>query len=402
MPLRMIHAGLLIDGHGGEPKENVTIHLDEGRITVIEEGHMDSQGLDAGNLTVLPGLIDTHVHLHMDPHLPWTREDQDREEILLLKAANFMREALATGVTTMRDCGNARVIPFILREAVERGIIPGPRLLISGPPITTTAGHCHYFGLEADGEFEIRKAVRTLVKEGVDFIKIMATGGNLTPGSNPRRTQYSLQELKAAVDDAHRLGKRVAAHALATEGILACAEAGVDTIEHCAWFDEREGFRYDERAVELMVEKGVYVNPCFPAMYQFLSRKVRDAEERERMKEGRLGLLRLAYRQGVKMIAGTDGGCPQVGFDLLPLAIRLLSEYLGMSPMEALQGATKHAAEALGLPDVGTIEPGNKADILIVEGNPLKDWQALERPVWVIKEGQILWAKGGRGSDTLN
>ena len=138
-------------------------------------------------------------------------------------------------------------------------------MLISGPPITTTAGHCYYFGLEADGEIEIRKAVRTLVKEGVDFIKIMATGGNLTPGSNPRRTQYSLAELKAAVDDAHRLGKRVAAHALATEGILACAQAGVDTIEHCAWFDDQTPFRYDERAVELMVEKGIYVNPCFPA-----------------------------------------------------------------------------------------------------------------------------------------
>jgi len=395
MSLRMIRIGLLIDGYGGEPKRNVTIHLDGGRVTAIEEGHRDDQGLDASNLTALPGLIDTHVHLHMDPDLPWTREGQDREEILLLKAANFMGEALATGVTTMRDCGNTGAVPFVLREAVERGIIPGPRLLISGPPITTTAGHCYYFGLEADGEMEIRKAVRTLVKEGVDFIKIMATGGNLTPGSNPRRTQYSLAELKAAVDDAHRLGKRVAAHALATEGILACAQAGVDTIEHCAWFDDQTPFRYDERAVELMVEKGIYVNPCFPAMYQFLSRNVLDAGERERIKEGRLELLRRAYKQGVKMIAGTDGGCPQVGFDLMPLAIRLLNEYLGLSPMEALQGATKHAAEALGLPDVGTIAPGNKADILIVEGNPLEDWQALERPVWVIKEGQILWAKGG-------
>ena len=395
MSLRMIRTGLLIDGHGGKPRQNVTIHLGEGRITAIEEGHRDSQGLDARNMTVLPGLIDTHVHLHMDPLLPWTTGNQDREEILILKAASFMQEALATGVTTMRDCGNTGVVPFILRDVIERGIIPGPRLLISGPPITTTAGHCYYFGLEADGETEIRKAVRALVKGGVDFIKIMATGGNLTPGSNPRRAQYSLGELKAAVDDAHRLGRRVAAHALATEGILDCALAGVDTIEHCAWFEEGGTFRYDERAVELMVEKGIYVNPCFPAMYQFLSRQPMDVQERERIKEGRLELLRRAYQQGVKMIAGTDGGCPQVGFDLLPLGVRLLNEYLGVSPMEALQGATKHAAEALDLTDVGTIAPGNKADILIVEGNPLEDWQALERPVWVIKEGRILWEKGG-------
>ncbi|MCX6621994.1 MAG: amidohydrolase family protein, partial [Acidobacteria bacterium] len=234
--------------------------------------------LDASGLTVMPGLIDGHVHLAWDKTLYSSLSVQEYQarvrmrnpERELVRAAHHAQLALAAGVTTVRDCGADDFLVLALRDAVRSGEFAGPRILAGGRPVTTTAGHV-YSGWGVDGAVEIREAVRTLAARGVDFVKLIVSGGTTTPGTNITHAQYTLEEVRAAVEEAHRLGLTVAAHAISTDSIHLAAEAGVDTIEHCSWIgaDHRTTVT-DEAAVDHMLANGVRVDHAIiPRPYQF-------------------------------------------------------------------------------------------------------------------------------------
>jgi imidazolonepropionase-like amidohydrolase len=235
----LIHTGTLIDGTGAPPLPDGALIVEgikivaAGRYADLHTAGM--RQIDLRPCTVLPGLIDAHVHIFADaaPLSLWRTQGQTDAQLAIQASANA-RDALAAGLTTVRDCGGRAAVVRALAQAIDEGIIPGPRIVHSGTPITTTAGHCYFFGLEAQGMTDLQRAVRQLHKAGIDFVKVMVTGGDLTPGSNVRAAQYSQSELCALADDAHRLGYRIAGHAHGTEGIRRAVRAGFDTIEHCS------------------------------------------------------------------------------------------------------------------------------------------------------------------------
>ncbi|HET7767633.1 MAG TPA: amidohydrolase family protein, partial [Chloroflexota bacterium] len=288
---RRLRASWLIDGTGAPPIEDALVVWDEGgriiyagrageapQLTGTTDGSGESgesaETIEATGCTVLPGLIDTHVHLTFaaaagagcpprsaGPAVTAAQValicgDSDSERIVRALAA--AQAALAVGVTTMCDCGDKGSSVLSLRELVEAGVVAGPRILSSGPPITTRAGHCWWLGGEADTLDEAVTRVRELVKLGADFVKVMATGGNLTKGSNPLEPQYPVETLAAIVADSHRLGRRVVAHAHGVEGIARAVVAGVDAVEHCSW-QRRDGHAVDEALAARMAAAGTVV-----------------------------------------------------------------------------------------------------------------------------------------------
>jgi len=393
-----IQTGYLIDGEN-PPKKDIQIDIEDKKIKNLSEiNNINSKEktfdevIDAKKYTVLPGLIDTHVHITLFPgyknlnvyNNEWAREWlKEKKEFIVLKSAENARKMLLSGVTTARDCGSYKDIIFILRDAINRGLITGPRLVISGNAITITGGHLHFMGLKADSILELIKAVRLMNELGADFIKLMSTGGRMTASSDSRRVQYSLDEIRAVVEEAHENGMKVAAHALGTEGIINSVRAGVDTIEHCPWFDRVEGFNFKEEILPEMLKNKIYVNPILLAA--FVSNTASDFEERMKW-------MRIKYQAGIKMIAGTDAGLRLVDFDQLWFAIKLLADQIGLTNYEAIKAGTSEAARALGIDEeVGTIEKGKVADLIVVNGNPLKDLEVLKRIVMIIKEGNIVY-----------
>jgi len=392
-----IKTGNLIDGEN-PPKKDVQIDIEDNKIKNISEfsdknnkDNLFDEVVGAENYTVLPGLIDTHVHItlfpgyiNMNAQNEWAREWlKEKKEFIVLKSAENARKMLLSGVTTARDCGAYDDIIFLLREAINRKLISGPRLVISGNVITITGGHLHFMGLKADSIVELIKAVRLINEQGADFIKLMSTGGRMTASSNARRIQYSLEEIRAVVEEAHESDMKVAVHALSTEGIINSIKAGVDTIEHCPWFDRVEGFDFKEEIIPEMVKKNIYVNPILPAA--FASNTTSDFEKR-------MKLMRIKYKAGIKMIAGTDAGVRTVDFDQLWFSIKLLADKIGLTNYDAIKSGTSEAARALGINnEVGTIEKGKIADLIIVDGNPLEDLEALKRIVMILKDGDIVF-----------
>ena len=266
----LIKGAKLIDGTGDSPSLNSFVLVRDKKIIDIGSQkklpkHLEKfRVLDFPNGTILPGLIETHSHMHCTGNKEsLERMLLDSEETLIMRSVKAMRESLLSGVTTMRDLGSRNRVAFSIKEAIVNGIIDGPRILVAGTPITTTAGHCYFFGTEANSQEEILHAVRRQVKLGADCIKIMSTGGNFTPRSNPRRAQFSLQLLQDAVEDAHRLEVPVASHCHGTEGIVNSVNAGVDNLIHCSWISSNpsEGYDYREDVVDEIADKGIFVDP---------------------------------------------------------------------------------------------------------------------------------------------
>lgn len=405
--ITVLRASHLIDGTGAEPIDDGAVVVVDGAITAVgPSGKLnlpngaDVQTYEYPGCTLLPGLIDSHTHLLFsasDQALDDALHDSD-ETLLLRGLANAQAE-LRCGVTTLRDCGGRGFLTVSLREAINRRLAIGPRVLAAAMPLTTTGGHLNFCGLEADGVPEVIKATRRLCKGGVDFIKVVATGGGMTPGTNPRAPQFSVEELSAIVVEAQRLGGRhVAAHCHATQGIRNAVEAGIRTIEHCSWLHPVEGLEFDPKTVERMVEKGTYVSLTMGSERAAIKP---DDQLTEWQRRGvahygpHFDLLRRTIRGGVRFIASSDAGVSRTFFGEYPLTLEVMVSCLDIAPMEALHATTGRAAEALGIANqVGALVAGRHGDALIVEGNPLADIRALRDVRAVYRDGAVVVENG--------
>jgi imidazolonepropionase-like amidohydrolase len=281
-----------------------------------------------------------------------------------------------------------------LRNAIAAGVTAGPTIIASGMPITTTAGHCHFFGVRVDNEAEARKAVRQLVQDDADWIKVMATGGRMTKNSNIYRAQYTLNELQAIVDEADRLQRRVAAHVLSVEGIRLSVEAGVHTLEHCNWQDGNGQPDYDEDLVTLIKDKGIHVSVTIVGYMRELYRAyLRDptTSPLPPALKARFQIEGDMFARGLNTFITSDAGVPQSHFAELHLSLAVAVTWLGLDPMTAVEAVTSRAACALGIDDrVGTLEVGKIADILVVHGDPLDEITTVGNVSAVFRGGRIV------------
>jgi len=365
----------VIDGLGGVI-ERATVLIQDGRIAAVgEEGKVSvprgTVAIDCRGLSLLPGLIDCHVHLCLGGDADVVRAIRDEAPgLTLLKAARFARLTLEAGFTTVRDLGARDHAIFSLKQAIEQGLAPGPRILAAGLAICMTGGHASFIGRQADGPAEVMHAVREQLAAGAEVVKFIASGGVLTPGTSPERPQMTLEELAAGMAEARRAGRRVAAHAHGAEGMKNAIRAGAHSIEHATLMDEE--------AASLMTQHGVFMVPtlsalattadCAPSCGVPASAVTKARTMRARHESS----FKKARQSRIPIALGTDAGTPfnYHGENAQELA-RMVA--LGMSPMETIIAATSGAAELLGIEGiVGTVQAGKTADLILVEGNPLK------------------------------
>ncbi len=323
--------------------------------------------------TLLPGLIDAHVHLTFDggPD-PVATLQGSTDEALFEDMRHRGEQLLRSGVTTVRDLGDRGGLALRLDSEIKDRRTPGPRIVSAGTPATTVGGHCHFLGGEVSGEREIRELVRRNLAAGAGVIKAMVTGGGLTKdGPKSHQSQFTAEELAALVEEAHAAGVPVAAHAHGADGIAAAVDAGVDTIEHCTWMSS-SGLDFRPDVVQQIITKGITVCPAVSPHWQMLPRFF--GEERAR---AMFDLVRQMADAGVRLIAGTDAGVQRAGFDGLVQALSFYS-HLGLPNASIIDMATSQAAAALGLSEItGKVAPGYRADLLLVDGDPLADLSAL-------------------------
>ncbi len=344
--------------------------------------------LDFEGATAIPGLIDAHVHLNLDPQLKTPDEQlavapDVRRKAMERRAA----EMLTAGITTARDLGGGDWSEIALRDRILAGKLPGPRLLCAGQPITTPKGHCHFWGGEALGLEDIERVIRRQVEHEVDWIKVMETGGVFTPGSSPRGTQFDLKTLSGLVELAGQHDRPVAAHCHGSEGIAFAIAAGARTIEHCS-FAGAGGFgsAFDPALVVRMAAANLWVSPTVNSGWgKRIEHEGAPTDFFRRMSHA----LRQLIAGGVRLIASTDAGIPGVMHHKLPEALAVFSKYTGGSPVDVLRSATSESANAFGLADeTGALRTGLCADVLIVDGNPLDGLATLNRPIGVAARGE--------------
>jgi len=396
----VVHAGHMLDVKSGKMLSDQTIVINEGKIVSAgpsASAHVpqDAVRIDLPNATILPGLIDAHTHLTMNPQFGYETLAISVPREALIGAKNAHTTLLA-GFTTVRNVGAGNFTDVALRDAINAGDVPGPRLLVSGPALGITGGHCdnnmlpfEYHATDdgvADGVAAVQHKVRENIKYGADVIKVCATGGVLSLGDDPQHSQYTLEEMKAIVADAHRLGRKVAAHAHGAEGIRWAAEAGVDSIEH--------GSYIDDAAIAVMKEHGTYLVPTL-----YLGDWMIDnaglthlpppllAKAKAVIPAARKNIAH-AFASGLKVAFGTDAAVYPHGMNAHEFAVMVR---LGLTPLQAIQSATLNGADLLGWSGkVGTLEAGAWADIIAVDGDPVKDVTTLERVKFVMKGGEVV------------
>jgi imidazolonepropionase-like amidohydrolase len=379
----VLRGGRLWDGIADGPVEGA-VAIEGSLIAGLGPDASGAQALDISGCTALPGLIEGHAHLCFNAARNWRAVyDGDSPGRMLLRMAANGRSMLEAGITTVRDLGAPTSLAIEAREAFRDGVAPGPDLLVAGAPITTEKGHCWFMGGCAEGQAGIREAVRQRVTAGVDWIKVMATGGNMTPGTNTFEPQYSVDELRACVEEAHRLERRVTAHCHGIAGVRLAVEAGVDMIEHCT-FSTPEGIERDDELIGRIARAGTVVSPTVSIGYRLW------ADDGRRARRGEI--LRAVFGAGCRVIASTDCGIPQVPHNALWQGLDVLAELAGLKPVEALRLATSRSAELLGLADRGRLAPGLRADLVVVEGDPARGLAALGRVRYVLKAGEVVFA----------
>ena len=393
-----VRAGRMLDVRSGELRPNVTILIRGDRIVAVGENlrlPSDAEVIDLGQATVLPGLIDMHTHLTFDYRYMGYRGLGLSESRQTLMGVAASRKVLEAGFTTARNLGTSDWGDVALRDAIADGDFPGPRILAAGPSLGITGGHCDENLLPAeyhvrargvaDGPWAVRAQVRENIKYGADVIKFCATGGVLSKGDDASGLQYTFEEMQALVDEAHKLGRKVAAHAHGAEGIKLALRAGVDTIEH--------GSLIDDEGIRLMKERGAYLVPTVYTGEFILAEGdkvgIPDYGMRKMkiVMEGRERSFRAAFAAGVKVAFGTDTAVFPHGRGGRDFALMV---DLGMAPIEALRSATLVAAEAAGMEkDLGAIEVGKYADLVAVTGNPLENISVMEQVKFVMKGGKV-------------
>lgn len=388
-----LRAARLFDGQ--DRIHRPTVLIDDDRIVAVDERRTelpsDVQVIDFGDATLLPGLIDTHVHLAFDASSDPVRQlEADDDATLLLRMRLAARRSLAAGVTTVRDLGDRGYLALLLRDWFAQGHEIGPEILAAGPPLTVTGGHCYFMGGEADGEAELRRGVRDRAKRGVDVVKVMVTGGNMTAGISPLTAQYSTAELTAVVEEAHRFGRPVTAHVHGVIGIERAVDAGVDGLEHCGFW-VAEGVQADESLIHRIAERQIVVCPTAgmlpgspPPPPPVASRL-----------PGMLAAAVQMHRAGVRVLAGTDAGIAMSKpHGCVGHAVRQLAD-AGLPVVDALKAATSLAAEACGLQGrKGILAPGADADVLAVHGDATEDLAALHQVRGVFRAGVPVVCEG--------
>jgi imidazolonepropionase-like amidohydrolase len=387
---------LVIDGTGAK-LERATVVVDGDRIAAVGPDSrvkipQRSRVIEGQGRALLPGLIDCHVHYCLDASPDAIRSlEQDDPTVTAFKAVAHARATLVAGITTVRDVGSRGHISISVARAIKAGLFPGPRTLNAGLVICMPSGHAWFIGRQAAGPDEIVKAVREQVSAGADVIKFIATGGVLTPGTSPSAAQLTPEELRAGVEEAVREGRRVAAHAHGAEGMKNALRAGVHSIEH--------GTLLDDEALDLFLERRTFLVPTLSAIQSgFEHGKTGgmpdDALEKcAGMAEAQRKSFRKAVKAGVRIAMGTDAGTPLNPHGRNAQELRRMAQF-GMTAMQAIEAATRSAATLLGLEqEIGTVEAGKQADLLVVKGNPLDDIALLEVPArleYVIQGGKIV------------
>ncbi|MEU5425844.1 amidohydrolase family protein [Streptomyces olivoreticuli] len=349
--------------------------------------------MDFPGSTVLPGLIDAHVHLCFDGSGDPAAALQDREDDVLLDDMKGRAEQLLnSGVTTVRDLGDRSYLALRLSGEIAAGSVPGPRIVSAGIPVTPPKGHCWFLGGEVSGEEEIRALVRRNAAAGAQVIKVMETGGGLTKDSTPSwESQFTAVDLAVLVDEARRAGLPVAAHAHGVGGIADAVEAGVDTLEHCTWMVPGGGVEVRQEVLDRIVEQGIVVCPTVSPGWRMLTRMPQFAERAEAMFDA----IRQMADAGARLIIGTDAGVQRGGFDGIASSLEFY-EHLGLPKQRILAMATTEAASALGIGDqTGTLAAGYRADLLVVEGDPLEDLGALRSVNAVVAAGRTYQPAAG-------
>lgn len=413
----LIKVARLIDGTGSAPVENVAVLVEGGTINSIFRGPVPESAIppetsvftfDTG--TLLPGLIDSHVHLDLPGDgTAYLDSVAEADGVLVAGATHRARLALEAGITTVRDTGARGMTTFDVRRAQQLGHCIGANLLVCGPPITITGGHTWHFGGEADGVDAVRQKVRHLAKLGADFIKVMGSGGG-TPGTMSWLPSFSREELAAIADEAHRQGRRVTVHCLCAASIDYAIDAGVDQIEHAGFIVDAMGRQQLDAAVaERLAKASIPVTSTLAVGEYILATMgaeqdrapddgaVRFLDRWKRMRENNVAQLESLHRSGVTFVAGTDAGWRRTPFDALPNEVRWLHE-AGLPAMDAIVAATGGAAAALGVEQrLGAIREGLAADLLVVDGNPVEDLRTLREPRLVVQGGIVRASAPGGG-----
>jgi imidazolonepropionase-like amidohydrolase len=382
----LLQGGTVVDADGAR-EADVLVEGDE--VAAVGDGvgadATVDEVVDASGRYVAPGLIDAHVHLMMDGRPDVESAVDEPVEAATLLAARNLRDVVEAGVTTVRDLGSRGRVSLEARRAVAEGTIQGPRVLACGSNVVMTGGHGHWFGREADGPAEVRKAAREQLKAGADVVKCMATGGVLTTGAQVGAPELTPAELEALVDAASAKGVPTAAHAHGEMGIRNAARAGITSIEH--------GTFMDRKTADLLVEHGTYWVPTASALRGIVDHGVEAGIPAEAVAKAEDAAERFdaafehALDAGVRVAMGTDAGTPFNYFADVPTELRFMTDH-GMSPAAALEAATTAAADLLGLDDVGLVAEGYAADLVVLDADPSADATAWAEPGAVFARGE--------------
>lgn len=407
----VVIADRLVDGTGKPVVDYPIVVIEDGRIAEVRQGHSEEQlraegmtVLDYRGCTLLPGLIDAHVHMNLAGTGGVFEVLEHSDAFVAAATADAARKALLAGITTVRDVGSRGTTAFDVREALRQGFGEGPRMLIAGPPVTITGGHCWYFGGEADGVEGVRRRVRELIKAGADWIKVIGSGGG-TPRTKSHQASYRREEVAAIVDEAHRFGIKVTMHCLCAEAMENAVSGGVDGIEH-GWFLVGEGRdqAFSPALADKIANAGITITTTLAVGYEIIAamekRSDLTAEEQEyldgwrRTRDVTVAQFGRLRDHGVQFIGGTDAGWRYTRFDSLPAEAWLMTEG-GMTAEQAIAACSGDSATVLGVGDqTGRVVPGLAADLIAVDGNPLGDLRLLSEVRLVMKDGDQKLATG--------